>query len=212
MTSVSYNGEIIVWNIPVTNLSPYPNNNVIVTDVNSIGTSYVSHSVTKGTYNPLTGIWTIGDMAGNTTETLKISVKVDDITQAPFTNTATVTGSLTESDISDNTYTQTVIADSCPPSGAGIPDFSGCLCIDVSKNDTKCTKGVTEWRLLTSSVQNSITYSWDISTGTGAFTPVDPTKPVTGTYDLFCVQGVTQTQISCNVEFTIYPQLENKNI
>lgn len=212
MASVSYNGESIIWKIPVTNLSPFPNTNVIVSDVMSGGTQYASHTVTKGTFDPLTGVWTVGDMSGESTETLTITVVVTDITQAPFTNTATVTGSLIEANTLDNTFTQTVTVENCPPTGAGLPDFTGCLCIDVSINDTKCTKGVTEWRLIPSSVTNSTSYHWDQLTGRGSFTPIDPTLPITGAYDLFCVQGTSITQISCNVSFTIYPQLENKSI
>ena len=212
MASVSYNGESIIWKIPVTNLSPFPNTNVIVSDVMSGGTQYASHTVTKGTFDPLTGVWTVGDMSGESTETLTITVVVTDITQAPFTNTATVTGSLIEVNTLDNTFTQTVTVENCPPTGAGLPDFTGCLCIDVSINDTKCTKGVTEWRLIPSSVTNSTSYHWDQLTGRGSFTPIDPTLPITGAYDLFCVQGTSITQISCNVSFTIYPQLENKSI
>lgn len=212
MASVSYNGESIIWKIPVTNLSPFPNTNVIVSDVMSGGMQYASHTVTKGTFDPLTGVWTVGDMSGESTETLTITVVVTDITQAPFTNTATVTGSLIEANTLDNSFTQTVTVENCPPTGAGLPDFTGCLCIDVSLNDTKCTKGVTEWRLIPSSVTNSTSYHWDQLTGKGSFTPIDPTLPITGAYDLFCVQGTSITQISCNVLFTIYPQLEDKSI
>lgn len=212
MQVVQYNGDLITWSIPASNLTPNDVNNFVVVDVASAGTQYVSHTVSKGTYSPTTGIWTIGTVAGNTTEYLKITVKVVDISLAPFTNTATATADGFDPNLSDNTFTQIVEAGTCPPAGGSTAFTSGCLCVDLADNTTKCTKGVTEWRLIPSSVVNSVSWVFDKLTGQASFTPVDPTKPVTFEYDVFCVIGVDEFQVSCRVEHTIRPQLEDKSI
>lgn len=212
MQVVQYNGDLITWSIPASNLTPNDVNNFVVVDVASAGTQYVSHTVSKGTYSPTTGIWTIGTVAGNTTEYLKITVKVVNISLAPFTNTATATADGFDPNLSDNTFTQIVEAGTCPPAGGSTAFTSGCLCVDLADNTTKCTKGVTEWRLIPSSVVNSVSWVFDKLTGQASFTPVDPTKPVTFEYDVFCVIGVDEFQVSCRVEHTIRPQLEDKSI
>jgi uncharacterized repeat protein (TIGR01451 family) len=208
--TVSQNGDIIIWIVPITNNSSYKDTNVLATNTFSAGQEYVSHTVTKGNYNTTTGLWTIGDMQGLTTETLTVRTRVTDILSAPFELESGVTGDLNGGD--PTPFTQTVLLDSCPATGAGIDDLSGCLCIDVSLNDTKCTKGTTTWELNIPSITNCTTYTWDEATGKGNFTPIDPTLPITGTYDMFCTSGMTVTQVSCGVEFTITKQLENKDI
>ena len=212
MATVSQNGDLIMWSIPVTNNAAYTDTNVVVTDVSTAGTSYVSHTVTKGTFNPTTGVWTIGDLEAKKTETLKLTVRVVDISLAPFVNTASVTGTLIDNNIGDNTFTQTVPAAICAPAGGVAPSFSSCLCGDLSRITTKCTQGVTEWRLIASSVVNGINQYWNTQDGTFGFTPIDPTLPVTFAYDLFCVKGAEEYQISCAVPYTITPQLVNKSV
>ena len=212
MATVSQNGDLITWNIPVTNNAAYKDTNVVVTDVSTAGTAYVSHTVTKGTFNPATGIWTIGDLDAKKTETLKLTVRVVDISLSPFENTASVTGTLIDNNMSDNTFTQTVIASICAPAGGVSPSLGSCLCGDLSSITTKCTQGVTEWRLITSSVVNGINQYWNTQEGTFGFTPIDPTLPITFAYDLFCVKGAEEYQISCAVPYTITPQLVDKNI
>lgn len=89
----------------ISNLTPSPGNNVVFTiNVNNLGTNtasgtsvvdqlppgftYVSSTVSVGSYNPGQGIWTIGNLANNATATLQITAQI--LAAGPHTNTATV--------------------------------------------------------------------------------------------------------------------------
>ena len=55
-------GEEVVWEVSVINLGNDTAKNVKVYDQLPDGLEYVSHTTTKGTFNPDTGIWLIGDL------------------------------------------------------------------------------------------------------------------------------------------------------
>ena len=207
------NGDLFYYNIVVTNNSPYTDNNVTtIIDALPAGITY-SHVVhTQGTYNSTTRTWLIAALPGRTTTSLKLYVTVTDVAQGPFTITGETTGTLTDPNLVDNTFSLTASPSACTPDAGGVADTTSCLCIDVSTNDTECTYGATEWRLDEGELVNGVLQYWDEATGKGGFTPIDPTLPITGKYDLWCVLGVDEFQKSCGVSFTIYPQLEDKNI
>ena len=52
-------------------------NGVQVTDLLPTGLNYVSNTASHGSYNPTTGIWTVGTLANGAYATLTIRVKVD---------------------------------------------------------------------------------------------------------------------------------------
>lgn len=79
--------------------------NVSVTDILQNGYVFVSSTVTAGTFDPLTGIWTIGTMLDSTNETLTIIALVN--FSGNYDNTATVAGSQTDGNLSNNTSTVT---------------------------------------------------------------------------------------------------------
>ena len=207
------NGDLFYYNIVVTNNSPYTDNNVTtIIDALPAGISYSHVVLTQGTYNSTTRTWLIPAMPGRTTTSLKLYVTVTDVAQGPFTITGETTGTLTDPNLVDNTFSLTAEPSACTPDAGGVADLTSCLCIDVSLNDTECTFGTTEYRLDEAELVNGVMKYWDDATGKGGFTPIDPTLPITGKYDLWCVLGVDEFQKSCGVSFTIYPQLDNKNI
>lgn len=67
-----YVGEYVTWIITVDNLGPGTAKNVKVRDVLPDGLKYVSHTLSRGTFNITTGIWDIGDMLKGTGEYLYI--------------------------------------------------------------------------------------------------------------------------------------------
>lgn len=207
------NGDKFYYNIVVSNNSPYTDTN-IVTTITPLPTGIVFDHVekTQGSFNQGTLTWTIPSMPGKTTTSLRLWVTVTDVTEGPFSITYTSTGTLTDPNLANNTKALTAELSGCAPDAGGNDDFSSCLCINVAANDTPCTYGTTEWRLNEGSVVNGVVNNWDILTGKGDFTVIDPTLPITGTYDVWCVVGVDEFQKSCGVEFTIYPQLNNKNV
>lgn len=205
-------GSSTIWTMTVVN-GPTVNTNVSVALNIPSDFQIQSTNTVNGTVSGLT--WNIGTMNPNITAKLIVVLTLA-VTPSSFTEhytfTATVSGLdtvLTNNVLTDYVDYQLITPQ---PLGGANPDFSSCLCIDVSLNDTPCSQGITEWRLNESSIVNGILQSWDKFTGKGSFTPIDPTKPITFTYDLFCVQGSDEYEVSCDVEGTIYPQLSNLNV
>lgn len=211
---VSYNNDIITLtpDLKVQADSPYPYDNAVVTFTIPTGLSYVSSSPTKGTYDKTQKKWIIGTVNGNSTESIKdFKLKVTNINNAPFTITATLTANGVDNNSSNNTFSWTIEADTCAPAAGANPDISSCLCGSVGTNDTRCTKGDTEWRINQGSITNGELRSWNITNGDYEFSyKNDPSLPITFTYDLYCVQGASEYLIAQNVPVTIRPQITDK--
>ena len=58
-----YIGDYVTWILEVQNFGPDTAKNVKVYDKLPNGLKYVKHSLTKGTFDPNTGIWDIGDLS-----------------------------------------------------------------------------------------------------------------------------------------------------
>ena len=83
-------GNNVVFTIVVTNNGPNEATNVVVTDLLPSGYSYVSSTTTVGTYNNSTGLWTVGTIVNNGSETLTVTATVNPT--GNYLNTASVTG------------------------------------------------------------------------------------------------------------------------
>ncbi|UPZ17966.1 PKD domain-containing protein [Flavobacterium humidisoli] len=71
-------GDTIRYSIVVTNNGgPTSATGVSLTDILPAGLTYESHTVTAGTYNYASGVWTIGNLAVNGTAALEITAKVN---------------------------------------------------------------------------------------------------------------------------------------
>jgi LPXTG-site transpeptidase (sortase) family protein len=85
-------GATISFTLTVTNTGPDAASGVQVTDQLPSGYTYVSSVASQGTYNSANGLWTIGDMPVNATETLTLTVTVN--SSGSYTNRAEITASL----------------------------------------------------------------------------------------------------------------------
>lgn len=86
-------GDTIVYTLTLTNNGPKNANSIVVTDVLPAGLSYVSDD-SGGSYNPLTGQWSLSPMNNGAVVTLNITLTVDAGTAgSTITNTATITNS-----------------------------------------------------------------------------------------------------------------------
>ena len=71
-----YIGDYVVWIVSVINNGPDMAKNVKVYDQLPDGLKYIKHTTTKGTFNPKTGIWNIGNLSVEDGEVfLNITVK-----------------------------------------------------------------------------------------------------------------------------------------
>ncbi|WP_433830070.1 PKD domain-containing protein [Flavobacterium anhuiense] len=84
-------GSLINFKVVVTNNGPNDNTGIEITDVLPSGYSFVSFTTSKGTFNPATGIWTIGNLLTANSETLQIFATVNGT--GDYTNVAEVSAS-----------------------------------------------------------------------------------------------------------------------
>ncbi|WP_343585876.1 gliding motility-associated C-terminal domain-containing protein [Flavobacterium sp.] len=84
-------GSQVTFSIQVTNSGPQEANGVTVTDLLPSGYTYVSYSATTGSYNPATGLWTVGNMPISDSYTLQITAIVN--ASGNYTNSAEITAS-----------------------------------------------------------------------------------------------------------------------
>jgi uncharacterized repeat protein (TIGR01451 family) len=89
-------GEVLTYTLVVTNSSPSDATGVVVTDTLPSGIRFDSAGASQGTYNSVTGVWTVGDLADGGSATLTLVVTVDPSTRGTLSNVAEV--SATESD------------------------------------------------------------------------------------------------------------------
>ena len=187
---VTQNGDIIKWEIPVTNNGTATDNNVVVQGVVPNGVSYISHQAPAGTTftfnpNPTPSVWNVGTLAPGETKTLIIYTSVADINQAPFTWQWTVSGDNVDPNAGNNVLTLTVNTATCPPQ-AGAVDDVGCTCGNVSLNDTPCSHCDTTYEYEPASLNNVTMVHWDSQTGQYIVQLVDPYQPGSFQYSIWC--------------------------
>lgn len=70
-------GEFIDYTITVTNNGPQAASNLNIVAQLPTGLSYVDSTVTAGSYNPSTGLWTIGNLSVGNTVSLEVGTRVN---------------------------------------------------------------------------------------------------------------------------------------
>ena len=90
-------GDLIDFTIIVRNLGPNDDTGVVVADTLPAGLRYIAHNG-AGTYSAVTSLWTIGSLAVGATDTLRITVLVED---AALGNTTTNTTEIIAHDLPD---------------------------------------------------------------------------------------------------------------
>jgi uncharacterized repeat protein (TIGR01451 family) len=93
-------GDTITYIVTASDNGPDDATGVIVTDPLPAGLTFVSDTASKGSYNPATGVWTIGAMAVNTSQTLLIEAVV--VSPASQANTARISGDQFDPNLSNN--------------------------------------------------------------------------------------------------------------
>ncbi|HEX2868168.1 MAG TPA: choice-of-anchor A family protein [Ignavibacteriales bacterium] len=70
-------GENVTYTIKTSNSGPGEAKGVQVTELLPKGAVYLSHNASKGDYDKLTGLWTLGNLAAGEEATLTVTVKID---------------------------------------------------------------------------------------------------------------------------------------
>ncbi|MFA6376177.1 MAG: VWA domain-containing protein [Candidatus Paceibacterota bacterium] len=114
------NGQETIFTIHVVNNGPDSAASTTVTDVLPAGLTFVSATSTVGIYVPSTGLWNIGDMAVNQTETLKITALVSGTEGTSITNHVAVEiDPKIDLNLSNNTADTTVVITTTGGGGGG---------------------------------------------------------------------------------------------
>lgn len=147
MQTICCNGDTFNWTVKAINPSNHIATNVVVNNVFNSGSLIKSSSVNIGTFDEVTGIWTIPSLPANSTMQLNLVMEVYDKDQLPFTLVSTISADQLDTQILDNTDTENVtLGINCPACETPYPVTDlGCICGDVSINDTPCG-GVTSTR------------------------------------------------------------------
>ncbi len=88
-------GSNVVFTVVVTNLGPRTASSVTATDLLPSGLSYVTNTVTRGSYNTNSGVWTIGTLTNNTAVTMTLTARASTnvaFAGATITNVAFISG------------------------------------------------------------------------------------------------------------------------
>lgn len=93
--------DLVTYIISVTNNGPDTAINVQVTDILPTGFSYISSNASTGSYDPATGIWTIGDLLYEQVENLIMVVQAVQV--GTFENVAVVESDTYDPNPDDNT-------------------------------------------------------------------------------------------------------------
>ena len=107
--------DMIEYTIVVVNNGPDKSFNVTVGDLLPDGVKFISST---GQYNPVTGVWFVGDLDANESATLKIVVQI--IKVGNITNNVNVTGTGHDTNLTNNNDSVSV----------SVPD---CVILDISK-------------------------------------------------------------------------------
>ena len=84
-------GNTISYTVTLTDNGPDVATNAQVTDLLPAGVTFVSDTASQGTYNPTTGLWTVGTVSVGSPQTLVIQAQIVSASQS--TNTATISHS-----------------------------------------------------------------------------------------------------------------------
>ncbi|MFD2940004.1 PKD domain-containing protein [Flavobacterium notoginsengisoli] len=84
-------GSLVTFEVVVTNNGPQDTSGVTVTDLLPSGYIYSNFTISTGTYNPATGLWTVGNLVNGKSETLQILALVNPT--GNYVNVAEVTAS-----------------------------------------------------------------------------------------------------------------------
>ncbi len=84
-------GDTVTFTVTLSNVGPDAATNVVLTDLLPAGLTFDSDTPSQGSYDNVTGLWTVGDVLTTATPTLILAARVD--SPAPRTNTATITHS-----------------------------------------------------------------------------------------------------------------------
>ena len=110
-------GQPVTYTVTAVNNGPNPATGVVVTDQLPAGVTHQTSTPSQGTYDPVTGQWTIGALAVGQTVTLTMTATVD--VPGPIANLAVRTG-MNEPDTDPSNDSAVAVVNSTPYADIGV--------------------------------------------------------------------------------------------
>ena len=195
-------GQTVVWSRNITNNGANTAQNVVVDLSFSNGLGYNNSTVTKGYYDHNNKAWYIGQLAKDEVVTINIIFNVLSVPTQNQTVTAIVSGIQNDTNLSNNTITDTLMLLSdneapCPESTTTAP-------IKGNLTSEKCIGCTTEYEVISST--NAIPINFNSTTGYYEVVYQDITLPITINYRIRCSNcNNSEDSYSCNATHTIVP-------
>ncbi|HLX64913.1 MAG TPA: PKD domain-containing protein [Planctomycetota bacterium] len=107
---------VVSYTVTVSNLGPDGATGVTISDTLPAGLDFIAANASQGSYDNVSGIWTVGAVANISSATLSVQAKVAVGTaNQTIVNTATISSNTTyDPDGSNNTSTSTIVPLPCP--------------------------------------------------------------------------------------------------
>ncbi|MCX6172633.1 MAG: Ig-like domain-containing protein [Flavobacterium sp.] len=165
-TSNAVIGNNVIFTLTVTNNGPSDATGVSVNDLLPSGYTYVSNSISSGTYESGTGIWDVGSISNGAIKTISITVSVN--STGNYINVATVNATTADLSSGNNTSSKTVT-----PIPLLIINNPAAVCYPATVDITAST--------ITSGSSDNLIYSyWNDSNTISPYST--PTQATNGTY------------------------------
>jgi large repetitive protein len=170
-------GDQIMFTLMAINYGPSRTKAVKVTDILPSGFRYISDNG-NGAYNPLTGIWTIGNLGDLSTSQLQINATV--LSNGVYSNTALISGVDDDPDHSNNISVVNIV-----------PDIEAICVVNIPQNVDSYNVGQTlasvtdgDGNLVSASLLSGILPSGaSLDTVSGRIYVSDSTHLIAGSYD-----------------------------
>ena len=101
----NYN-DLIKWTIIVSNNGPNAATGVVVNDLLPNAVEYISSNPSKGVYNPVSGIWDIGNL--DVGEELQLDIVSKIVKTGNITNVVKVRGNEKDNNLTNNNYEKSI--------------------------------------------------------------------------------------------------------
>lgn len=129
--------NVVTYTLDVSNNGPNDTTNVILTDVLPSSLTDINSTPSVGTYNPATGVWNIGALAVNITQTLVVQARVNDGTCAGnvVNTTEGVSSDLVDPNLANNQGSATFSVNNTCVTGQVISGSIGLPNVSVTLKD-----------------------------------------------------------------------------
>jgi len=116
---IAIDGEYVTWSIKVTNLGPDTAINTRASDVLSNALILVAYDLTTGSFDPNTGVWTIGDMQNGDVAILIIQTLVN--ATGTIVNEARVVSDTYDPNMTNNNDSDYIVVEDVPDVEPPVP-------------------------------------------------------------------------------------------